>query len=193
MTGGPRTQLSGTAGGIFIGMIYTGGEHVYFLESQGSGLNTQLFRFPVDGSAPSFDVSSIPSSRAVEEVWISENALTVAYAIDNGNYWVRTVAVGLDSLSPQSGSASGGTRVTVSGSAFTADTEVLFDGVPALNGKWIDERTIVVETPPTTIVPIRTGGPTRAKALVARDVDVTVMEANTQATSVGAFRYTKLR
>ena len=53
----------------------------------------------------------------------------------------------LTNLTPTAGSVAGNTSVTITGTNFSFDTDVTFGGVPATNVIYIDEDTVIAQTP----------------------------------------------
>jgi streptogramin lyase len=96
-----------------------------------------------------------------------------------GNYSTSTLAIfaaplELDSISPQSGSAEGGTTVTLRGEAFSPGARVTIGGTAATQVHVVNSTTITAVT--------AAHDPGKA--------DVTVTEAGTSSTLAGAFTYT---
>lgn len=83
----------------------------------------------------------------------------------------------VDSISPTSGSLVGFTNVTISGSFFNFSSQVTFGGVPANSVTYVNENTLIAQTPP-------------AAELGA--VDVTVTTSLGSDTLVDAFTYKPL-
>lgn len=67
------------------------------------------------------------------------NAITAAIQIDSG--------VNISGVSPPSGTASGGTGVTITGSGLTGTTSVTFDGIAATSVNVINSTTVTAVTP----------------------------------------------
>ncbi|MFT4059599.1 MAG: IPT/TIG domain-containing protein [Legionella sp.] len=67
------------------------------------------------------------------------NALTAAIAIQSGSI--------LTAINPNSGTASGGTGVTLIGTGLTGATAVTFDGIPATNVNVVNSTTVTAVTP----------------------------------------------
>jgi hypothetical protein len=73
---------------------------------------------------------------------------TCGTATDPGAYTYTAAASVADSMTPTSGTESGGTHVTITGSGFTGATGVTFDGTPGTAFTVVDDTTITVVTPP---------------------------------------------
>ncbi|MDR3443067.1 MAG: IPT/TIG domain-containing protein [Legionella sp.] len=67
------------------------------------------------------------------------SAITAAITINS--------SLGLTSINPTTGAASGGTAVTLTGSGLTGTTAVTFDGVPATNVHVVNATTVTAVTP----------------------------------------------
>lgn len=60
----------------------------------------------------------------------------------------------IDTITPSSGSADGGTLVTLSGAYFASDVTVDFDGISATSVTFVDSTTITAVTPPGVTGPV---------------------------------------
>ncbi len=83
----------------------------------------------------------------------------------------------VDSIAPTSGSLIGFTNVTISGSFFNFSSEVTFDGVPANTVTYVNENTLIAQTP---------------SAVELRTVDVAVTTSLGSDTLTDAFTYKPL-
>lgn len=92
--------------------------------------------------------------RTIAEALGFSSFLGAASAAPNLSEFIETAAPAVNSVSPASGTTTGGTAVTISGHNFAAGATVTFGGAAATNINVISGTTITVTTPPHALGPI---------------------------------------
>jgi len=127
-----------------------GGTAVTISGSNFQTSGTTLVRFD---TTPATAITVVDST-TIRAVTPAHNEQTVGVRVTNPDGQTGTLPqaftfadLKITSLSPNTGSTSGGTNVTISGSAFQNGATVTFGGVPATNVNVVDSNTIIATTP----------------------------------------------
>ncbi|GKQ36613.1 hypothetical protein ALMP_31530 [Streptomyces sp. A012304] len=144
VTGGPSlTSLSPTQGSV------SGGTTVTLTGTNLSGATAVSF----GGTPASFTVTSATQITAVSPAHAAGGVpvtVTTSGGTSNALTFTYVAAPAVTDLSPVQGPSSGGTTVTLTGTAFTGATAVRFGGVPATSFTVISATQITAVTPPHT-------------------------------------------
>lgn len=120
----------------------------------GSGfLDATAVEFDTGNPATSFEVVSdteitaVTPAHALGPVHVRVTNPRGASAATTADLFTYVAAPTVASIDPTSGTAVGGTTITITGTGFTGATAVTFDGAPGLSLTVVDDSTITVNTP----------------------------------------------
>jgi hypothetical protein len=166
------SSVGGTVVTIF-GSNFTGATGVTF-----GGVPAANFTILADGAIAATSPPHASSAQPVDVQVTTYAGTSPAITVDHFTYTQASQPT-FTSISPTTGTAAGGTLVTLIGAHFTAATGVFFGGVPALDFTVLSDTAILATSPPQT-----------AGGAATVDITVTTPDWTSSTSSADQFTYT---